>query len=263
MEKADYKFIKYEAPEKHIRVICLNRPKKLNALSMDVHKEIQHALDRAREEEDLRALVIWGEGTSFSAGTDVSQMKAQDAGSFWFFMNDYLHKTIKKVRYFPLPVIFAVHGYVIGGALEMMISGDFVVAGESTKFYMPEVKIGIPSIIEAAIVSRQIGILQAKEFVYFGDIWDAEKIKELNMVNRVVPDEQIREEAMTAARKLSRFSPLALMIQKEVCNKWLYTDLETAIDYSKAIISINFASEDKEEGMKAYLEKREPEFKGR
>lgn len=263
MGKPDYKFIKYEAPEKHIRVICLNRPEKLNALSMDVHKELQDALDRAREDADLRALVIWGEGTSFSAGTDVSQMKAQDAKTFWFFMNDYLHKTIKKVRYFPLPVIFAVHGYVIGGALEMMISGDFVVAGESTKFYMPEVKIGIPSIIEAAIVSRQIGILHAKEFVYFGDIWDADKIRELNMVNRVLPDDQIRDEAMTAARKLAKFSPLALMIQKEVTQKWLTTDLETAIDYSKAIISINFASEDKEEGMRAYLEKRDPDFKGR
>jgi enoyl-CoA hydratase len=263
MKSKNYTLIRYEAPEDHVRVICLNRPGKLNALSKEMHREIQDALDRAGEEEDLRALVFWGEGSSFSAGTDVTQMKEHTARSFWFFMNDYLHKTVKKIRSFPMPVIFAVHGYVIGGALEMMISGDFVVAGDSTKFYMPEVKIGIPSIIEAALVSRQIGILQAKELVYFGEVWDAARIKELNLVNRVVPDDRIREEAMTAARKLTRLSPVALRVQKEVCNKWLTTDLEAAVDYSKALVLLNFASEDKDEGMRAYLEGRKPTFTGR
>ena len=178
-------------------------------------------------------------------------------------MNMNLHGTIKKVRLLTKPVIFAVHGYVIGGALEMMISGDYVVAGESTRFYMPEIITGFPSIVEVALLPRQIGILQAKELVFFGEEWDIERIKSLKMVNRVVPDEQLMNAAMEEARKLAEVSPVALRIQKEVCNKWLYTDLETAIDYSKALITVNFASEDKEEGMRAYLERRKPDFKGR
>jgi enoyl-CoA hydratase len=263
MEKNKYKEIIYEKPEDHIGVLTLNRAHKVNALSMSILAEIRDALEVAEEDKEVRVLIIRGEGKNFSAGIDIKESGAQKGNTVWQFMNMNLHGTIKKVRLLTKPVIFAVHGYVIGGALEMMISGDYVVAGESTKFYMPEIITGFPSIVEVALLPRQIGILQAKELVFFGEEWDIERIKSLKMVNRVVPDDQLIDAAMEEARKLAEVSPVALRIQKEVCNKWLYTDLETAIDYSKALITVNFASEDKEEGMRAYLERRKPDFKGR
>ncbi len=263
MENSKYKEIVYEKRKDRIAVLTLNRPHKVNALSMSLLSEIRDALDEAETDDDIRVLIIRGEGKNFSAGIDVKESGAQTGSTVWQFMNKNLHATIKKVRLFPKPVIFAVSGFVIGGALEMMVSGDFVVAGQTTKFYMPEIKTGFPSIVEVALLPRQMGILHAKELVLFGEVWDIERIKSLKIVNRIVKDDELMEEATEEAKKLASVSPIALRIQKEVTNKWLYTDLETAIDYSKALITVNFASEDKEEGMSAFLSRRKPDFKGR
>jgi enoyl-CoA hydratase len=258
----DYQNILVEKAAEYVTAITLNRPKKLNALSIELLSELTHAIKEIEDDDDVRVVIIKGAGKAFCAGIDVSQASAQDPMSIRKFMK-ILNGGIKVVRYLEKPVIAAVHGHAIGAGIELMISCDIVFAADNSMFSMPEINIGIPSIIEAAIIPRQIGILRAKEFVLTGDIWDAKRIEEVGFVNKIIPVDKLQEEALAMAKKLAKKSPIALAVQKDVCNKWMTTDLETAIDYSIGRVPMNFASEDQKEGMRAFLEKREPKFTGR
>ncbi|MFC1857249.1 enoyl-CoA hydratase/isomerase family protein [Thermodesulfobacteriota bacterium] len=240
-----------------VQTITFNRPRVLNAMSTELWGELKDALNKAKDDPEAKVLVITGTGKAFSAGTDVKEVTKLISGSgvkIWRLMHD----TITTARYLPKPVICAVRGYCIGGALELMISCDMVIASETARFSMKELEIGIPNIMEAALLVATIGNLRAKELCYTADWWDAQKAEKVGLVNEVVADDKLEERVKEVATKMANKDPLALAVQKDIINKWLTTDLEAAMDYSIMAMMQCQGSEGQKEGMRAFLEKRGP-----
>jgi len=245
--------------ENKVQTIIFNRPRVLNAMSTELWGELQDALNKAGEDPEVKVLVITGAGKAFSAGTDVKEVAKIMPGS-GVKVQQLMHDTITAARYLPKPVICAVRGYCIGGAVELMISCDMAIASETARFSMKELEIGIPNIIEAALLVATIGNLRAKEFCYTADWWDAQKAERAGLVNEVVPDDQLEARVKEVAAKMAGKDALALAVQKDIINKWLTTDLEAAIDYSMMAILQCQGSGGQKEGMGAFVEKREAEF---
>jgi enoyl-CoA hydratase len=248
-----YNTILVETQDK-VQTITLNRPRVLNALSTELWGELKDALEKAGDNPEANVLVITGAGKAFSAGTDLKEVSKLMPGS-GVKLQQLMHDTITTARYLPKPVICAVRGYCIGGAVELMIGCDMVVASETASFCMKEMEIGIPNVIEAALLVATIGALRAKEFCYTADWWDAQKAEKVGLVNEVVADAQLETRVREVAVKMASKDALALAVQKDIINKWLTTDLETAMDYSMMALLQCQGSEGQKEGMKAFVEK--------
>jgi len=245
--------------EDRVQTITFNRPHVLNAMSTELWGELKDALNKARDDSEVKVLVITGAGKAFSAGTDVKEMVKIMPGS-GARVQQLMHDTITVARYLPKPVICAVRGYCIGAAVELMISCDMAVASETARFSMKELEVGIPNIIEAALLVATIGNLRAKEFCYTADWWDAQKAERVGLINEVVADDQLETRVKEVATRMASKDALALAVQKDIINKWLTSDLETAIDYSIVAMLQCQGSAGQKEGMGAFLEKRKANF---
>jgi len=144
----------------------------------------------------------------------------------------------------------------------LAISGDILIASERSTFGLPNINIGIPAIVEAALLLPAIGLFGTKELCFTGKFWDVERAQTFNLLNSVVPPGELKSEVKSWADLLAKKSPRGLATQKDIINKWMTTDLETAIDYSIQTVTLNFTTRDQKEGMEAFLEKREAEFTG-
>ena len=256
----DYSFFKRIIVEKvndgQIALLTLNRPEKLNAIDWDMFYEIQWAFGMFARDEEVRVVVIKGAGRSFSAGSDV-KLTAELAVSPWvgrkWTLN--IHETCRVIRYFEKPVIAMVHGWCIGAALEMSLSCDFIIAADDMKVQMPEVNMGIPTVVEAAILPSAIGIWNAKDLVLMGEAWDAKKIKEVGLVTEIVPKDKLEELVMERARKLAAKPPVGLAMQKDVIMRWMTTDLETACKVSVNSAVVCLSSHEAMEGLSGFGKK--------
>jgi enoyl-CoA hydratase len=245
-----------------VATITLNRPESLNAVTWCLLEEVELALSDIAKDDDVIVAVITGAGRAFCAGIDIDEVKDDDMLASRA-IGRRIHETDRAVRMLPKPVIAKVRGACLGAGLELAISCDMIISTEDASFGLPHMNIGIPSIVEAAILPQAIGIQRTREMCFTAEFLDGLKAEQIGLVNHAVPEDQLDTEVARLTKRLSGWSPLAMSVQKEIINKWMDTDLQSAIDFSINSVAINFGSEDQKEGMAAFMEKRKPVFKGR
>lgn len=255
-----YKTILFEkAPPR--ATILLNDPAVQNALSISMLGEIREALSEIEKDSEMIVCVISSVGEHYCSGIHIADVKDMDAMKARK-IGKLLHQTFGEIRNLEKPVITAIRGNCLGAGLELALSCDFLIGSKNSQYGFPHMRIGIPSIVEAGILPQAVGIFRAKELYFTAKFWDGERAYREGLLYKCLEDEKIEGEVRDLAELLSGYSPLAMAIQKDICNKWMTTDLETAIDYSINSVGLSFSTQDQKEGMSAFLEKRKPEFKG-
>ncbi len=249
--------------EDGIALLKINRPKVLNALNKATLLEIQQALRELTEREDVRGLIITGEGEkAFVAGADVAEMAEmtpQEAQEF----SRLGHETLKMIEEFPWPVIAAVNGYALGGGLEVALACDLIFASEGARLGLPEVTLGIfPGFGGTQRLPRLIGRARALEVILTGQMFEAQRAYEMGMVNRVCPADRLLEEAKEVARQMAKNGPIAVKMAKKVAKEGLDSTLREGEELEIEAWANLFSTHDQKEGMKAFLEKRKPSFRG-
>jgi len=238
-----------------LATITLNRPEKLNLLNREMINEIGKAAEELGRDENIRVVVITGAGDrAFTAGIDVNEMKDLDASSARDFIRNF-HYVIKSIRDLDKVVIAAINGFCFGGGCELVMACDLRVASENAEIGLPEIKMGIPSVIEAALMPLLIGMGRAKELIFLGDPIKADEAERIGLVNKVVPADKLEVVVKEITDKILSYSPMAVKMQKKIINQWLPMDLETAIDYSINAFSRCFATNEPNEAMTAFLKK--------
>ncbi|MDD5466584.1 MAG: enoyl-CoA hydratase/isomerase family protein [Anaerolineales bacterium] len=257
----EYKTILYTKSPPLAR-ITLNRPEALNAINDVMLKEIIAVCRQIADDSEVRVVVFDSAcGRAFSAGIDVDFVKDMHP---WFgrWVPKLLHECFGTVRFIEKPFIAAIDGLCLGAGLELAVSCDILIATERSRFGLPNVHRGIPAIVEAAILPHAMSIFHVKEMAFTGEFWDAHKAERRGLLNVVTPDDDLQAEVDGWVEKLAAKPTIALATQKDIINKWMLTDLETAIDYSIQTVLLTFSTRDQKEGMKAFLEKREARFTG-
>lgn len=249
-------------PRGPVAWITLNRPQQRNPLNTPTIEELILALQEAQADEEVRVVVIQGAGPAFSAGADVREFRhtnlLQHRAEY-----DRRVALIRTLAKLGKPTIAVVHGYALGAGCGLVTWCDLAVAAEGTKFGYPEIKRGLSMGVAAVALMRQVGRKRAGELMMTGESVDAQQALQMGLVNQVVPQEKLQEAAMELAHKLARHSPLALRLCREVM--WAAEDMDywKALDYARDIHVMSRGTEDAQEGVAAYLEKREPQWKGR
>lgn len=258
----ELKNIIYETRE-GMAIITINRPKVLNALNHEVFLDIKTAVEAAEADDEVKVMIITGGEKVFAAGADIGGMASVGPMEI-FKSNEETHSIFNKVENASKPVIAAICGYALGGGCELALACDMRIAGESAKFGLPEIKLGIfPGGGGTQRLPRLVGMGRAKELMYTGDMVDAQAAEKIGLVNRVVPDDQVQKEAEKLAQKIASRGGAALNLLKTAINRGNATDLAAGLSIERQCFSLLFTTEDQKEGMKAFLEKRKPEFKGR
>ena len=244
--------------------VTINRPKALNALNYDTLKEMLHCFEEIGASRDIHAVIITGSGEkAFVAGADISFMgdlEAIEAREF----GKLGHQVMAVVENLPQPVIAAVNGFALGGGCELALACDMRLASENAKFGQPEVNLGVlPGFGGTQRLPRLVGKGHAAELLFSGKIIDAEEACRIGLVNRVTAPEKLLEECSALAEMIAVKAPVAVRLCKEAVNNGLEMDLTRGCGYEADLFGICFASKDQKEGMKAFLEKRSPQFAGK
>ncbi len=251
------------AVEGGVATITINRPKALNALNSAVMGEINAAITQCKKDDAIKAVIITGAGEkSFVAGADISQMATLRPQQAMAFM-EFGIETFRMIETLPKPVIAAVNGFALGGGTELAMSCDFRFASENARFGQPEILIGlIPGWGGTQRLARLIGMGRAKELIMGGDQVNAQRAYEIGLVNKVFPLDQLLPEAKKFAAKLAGLPGFALKMAKDAINFGYDLSLDNALRLETECCSQCFSTDDQKEGMKAFLEKRKPVFKG-
>lgn len=246
-----------------IAQVTLDRPKAMNALNGELIAELGQVVDLIARDDAVRAVVITGGDKVFAAGADITYMLTASPIQALQY-SEQLHRVFDKLEALPKPVVAAVAGFALGGGCELALACDLRVAAAGTKFGQPEITLGIiPGAGGTQRLSRLIGAARAKELIFTGDLIDADKAREIGLVNRVVPAEVLLEEAGKLALKLARKPGLALAAAKRAINAGLNSDLATGNMIERECFAGLFATADQKEGMQAFVDKRRAEFKNR
>ena len=245
-----------------VGLIRLNRPEALNALSLDLRDELARALDELEAEERVAVLVITGDERAFAAGADIRVMQQWDfAEALGSERPAVAWERLLRCR---KPVIAAVAGYALGAGCELAIMCDFVIAADNAQFGQPEIKVGtIPGAGGTQRLARFAGKSKAMEMVLTGRTMDAEEAERCGLVSRVVPVADLVEEAVATAGRIARFSRPIVAMAKESVNRAWETPLTEGLRFERRLFQATFATEDRLEGMTAFIEKRKPDFKNR
>jgi enoyl-CoA hydratase/carnithine racemase len=248
-------------PIDKVGIITLNRPDARNAINADMREELTSAFKVFTEDPEVRVIILTGGPKIFAAGADIAAMI--DKSPLEQFYRETILPITFQIEKIPKPIIAAMAGYALGGGCELALACDMRIAARNARIGQTEINIGIiPGSGGTVRLTRLIGIAKAKELVMTGNIISAEEAHSINLVNAVVDDEKLMEEALNMARLMARHSPIALGLAKLSIQNAADTDLRTATAFENACFSIAFASEDQKEGMRAFLEKRKPEYKG-
>jgi enoyl-CoA hydratase len=246
---------------RRVALVRLNRPKQLNALNgptMDALCESLEALDR---DDAIRVIVVTGNERAFAAGADIGEMAA--ASPIDMLRTNRIAQW-DRVRKVSKPVIAAVAGWCLGGGCELAMALDIIIAAESARFGQPEIKIGVmPGAGGTQRLPRAIGKSKAMEMILTGEPITAAEAERIGLVSRVVTDELLVEDALALAAEIAKRAPLALRLAKESVNAAYEMSLTDGLAHERRLFYLLFASDDQKEGMTAFLEKRDPDFKGR
>jgi enoyl-CoA hydratase len=248
--------------EGNLGIITLNRPQAMNALSNTLVTELIAALSEFEKDDGVRCLIMTGSERAFSAGADIKEMNEMTAVQM--AMTGHFFPLWDKVGHYPKPIVGALSGYVLGGGLELAMSLDVLIASETTLLGQPEIDIGVmPGGGGTQRLTRAVGKSKAMEMILTGKRIGAEEARTLGLVSRVVPKEAYLEEAKKVASEIASKSPVAVRMAKMAVNKAFEMGLTQGIDFERELFYLLFASEDKDEGMRAFVEKRKAEFKGK
>ncbi len=245
-----------------VGIITLNRPNSMNALCAKLAREIAEAVDRYEADDAIGALVVKGSERAFCAGADIKEMV--DKNYMDVYKEDFITVNWERLSQCRKPVIAAVAGYALGGGCEIAMMCDFVLAAENAKFGQPEILIGtIPGAGGTQRLTRFVGKAKAMEMVLTGRMMDADEAERAGLVSRVVPLDDLIDEAVQTAEKIATLSRPIVMLAKESVNRAYETTLSEGIRFERRVFHSTFATYDQKEGMAAFTEKRTAEFKHR
>ncbi len=243
--------------------VTINRPEKRNALNTRVRRELVQALDRVREDDAARVVIVTGAGArAFVAGADVREFAGRTAAQQQAAMEE--RRVFDEVAAFPKPTIAMVNGYALGGGCELALACDLRVAGRSARFGQPEIKLGLlPGGGGTQRLSRLVGPGRAMRMVLTGEMVAAEEAERIGLADLVVADAELPRRTMALARQIAAHSPVAVRMAKEALRAAVELPLAQGLERERELFLEAFASEDATEGIAAFLEKREPRFRGR
>ena len=249
--------------EEGVALIKFNRPKALNAINPDVLAEVNDALDKMEDDASVRVLVLTGEGEkAFVAGADIAHMVNFSPLQGRKFSRDG-QELLFRLERLPIPVIACVNGFALGGGTEIAMACDFIYASENAKFGQPEIKLGIiPGFGGTQRLTRLVGKAMSKELCMTGAMISAQEAKEIGLVNKVFPAEELWEATMKTAKVLASMGRVSLKAVKDCIERGCDVDLRDGCYMESDAFGLCMASPDGEEGMRAFLEKRKPDFKG-
>ena len=255
--------IRYEKQD-NIGIITINRPEALNALNTAVFNELEPLVGEIERDATLAALIITGEGRSFVAGADIGEQCPMDleAGRKWARRGSSVFRRIEKLE---IPTIAAVNGFALGGGCELALTCDIILASEKAKFGQPEVGLGItPGFSGTQRLPRRVGIGKAKELIFSGKMIKADEAKAIGLVSEVYPAEELMDKAMELANAICANAQIAVCESKRCIRMGMQTDIHTGSAFEAEAFGVTCGTEDKNEGMGAFLEKRaEKHFQNR
>jgi len=247
-----------------LAILKINRPKALNALNGEVLQDLETAFGDIAKNPEIKVVCITGEGEkAFVAGADISVMKEMTGLQAREFC-ELGHRVMRKIETCAVPVIAAVNGFCLGGGLELALSCDFIYASELAKFGLPEVNLGIfPGFGGTQRLPRLIGKNRAKELIFTARILGAKDAYEIGIVNKVCGPIDLMKDVEVVAAEIMSKGPVAIQIAKRAVNEGADLDLVSGLAIEQSAFPLIFATEDKTEGVSAFLEKRKADFKGK
>jgi enoyl-CoA hydratase len=247
--------------EEPIAVVRLNRPEQLNALSNQLMGELVGALENLDDDEAVRSIVLAGNERAFAAGADINELADAKPLELYFGGRIDRWDAIRKIR---TPIVAAVSGYCLGGGCELAMACDLIVAAEGAQFGQPETSLGVlPGAGGTQRLTRAVGKSKAMDVILTGRFLSAREAEQAGLVARVVPDDAWLDEAKRVAHEIAAKSPVGVRLAKEAVNQAFETTLAAGLDAERKAFHLALSSEDAQEGLKAFTEKRKPEFKGR
>ncbi|MCD5994873.1 enoyl-CoA hydratase [Pseudomonas sp. CDFA 602] len=242
-----------------VALVTLNRPKALNALNAQLIDELNHVLDALEADGSIGCIVLTGSEKAFAAGADIKEMV--DLSYPQIYLDD-LFRESDRVAARRKPMIAAVAGFALGGGCELALMCDFILAAENARFGQPEINLGVlPGMGGTQRLTRAVGKAKAMEMCLTGRLIDAHEAERAGLVSRVLPVEELLDEALTAAACIAEKSLPVAMLVKESVNRAFEVSLAEGIRFERRVFHATFASQDQKEGMKAFIEKRPASFK--
>jgi enoyl-CoA hydratase/carnithine racemase len=246
----------------HVGLIRLNRPQAMNALNAQLMDELGDALSKFDADDHIGAIVITGSEKAFAAGADIKEMQSKSFVDA--FREDFITANWEAAAKVRKPVIAAVAGYALGGGCELAMMCDFILAADTAKFGQPEINLGVMAGAGGTQrLTRFVGKSKAMEMNLTGRFMDAAEAERSGLVSRIVPAEDLVEEAVATAAKIAAKSAIAVLAAKEAVNRAYETTLAEGVRFERRLFHALFATEDQKEGMAAFAEKRQAQFKDR
>lgn len=251
-----------EKLEGRVALLTFNRPEKMNALNAAVREALVAALDELRHDDDVRVLVLTGAGDkAFIAGADIAEFK--DAGAVEQYRSMQEGNIYSALEEFPKPIIAMINGYCLGGGCELSMACDIRIASSKARLGQPEINLGIiPGGGGTQRLPRLVGEGHAMRLIMTGEMISAEEAERIGLVEKVFAPEELRDATLDMARTIGSRSPIALQAAKESVMAARRTSLDEGLKFERAWFGLLFSTEDKDEGVDAFLGKREPDFRG-
>lgn len=246
--------------EESVGIITLHRPQVLNALNRATMDELVDALEAFERDDAVRCVILTGAGRAFAAGADINEFRGASPVQM---LTQYRFQQWERIRKISKPIVAAVNGFCLGGGCELALLCDIILAAEGARFGQPEINLGLmPGAGGTQRLPRAVGKHRAMELVLTGKQISAQQAYEWGLVNRVVPAEMLMDEARSLAKEIAEKAPVAVRLAKEAILKSLDTTLETGLDHERKLFYLLFSTQDKDEGIDAFLNKRKAKFKG-